>query len=894
MSIGILPLIKSQNIKGLVTDDRGVELPFATVQVVGTDHGVVTNAAGFYSLHLDPGNYRIRFQFVGYKTKDTSLILTTIDKTVNIALRPEAVTLPTAVITGDNEDPAYTIMRRTIAKAPYHANQIDRFSARVYIKGSGRILNIPFLFRKRIKKELAKEGIDSTVAFTQESVSRLSYKRPGQYRDTVISIRSSGDDNNTSPMSFISSSFYEGKVAGAVSPLAPNAFSIYNFEYLGFIEDQGIIINKIKVTPKSRGDQVFEGVIYIADQLWNIHSLQLTTYIWGIEFSMKQVYAPVKDNIWMPIDQIFDVGGNVFGFGFDYKYLAHLSEYKITPNPEISVPLVVLDDKKDKVESETANAKIKSQHPNAGFQDLQIGQELSAKQLRKMMKDYKKKELDSIPEVNHVEEMGSSFAESKQYVDSTAKTRDSLYWLEIRPVALTEHEIKGYTRFDSLAKAERQKQEEKRKKDSTVLNINMGSNGTEMNLSRNSQKFKLEHLLTGARFNFNNKKNFFYLYPTIGSIHFNTVEGYQGALKIGIGNNRVKDTKIRWEIVPSLGYSFSLKKINYQIDYKLNNVSKSKSMDFIPWSFKIKGGDLPFSFNPAVERGSLLNDFYSILFKKNYLKLYNKKFVGVEFTIDPAPSVELSASVEYQQRSPLINHSNFSLADKSKSYSSNVPKNDGIGIDLDELDANDAFILHSSLSWTPFYKYVVSNGLKAKDRSGSPKFTVAVKGSAGGDSRFSQIQSSVRQHVKIGAGDDWDFELGYGFFINRPEFFQDFQHFNGNQYIFSPSDPIRFYRALPYFSYSTQKNSVRFLSNYQFRKFIFTTIPYLRRKGIRENIIANALWTKEHGDYAELGYSINYVFRFLRLEAVTTWEDRQYRNTQFRFGLATGFNQLFR
>ena len=42
---------------------------------------------------------------------------------------------------------------------------------------------------------------------------------------------------------------------------------------------------------------------------------------------MKQVYAPVKDNIWMPIDQIFDVGGNVFGFGFDYKYLAHLSDY---------------------------------------------------------------------------------------------------------------------------------------------------------------------------------------------------------------------------------------------------------------------------------------------------------------------------------------------------------------------------------------------------------------------------------------------------------------------------------------------------------------------------------------------------------------------------------------
>ncbi len=884
----------SQNIKGMVTDDRGIELPFATVQVTGTGLGAVTNADGYYSLRLDPGSYRIRFQFVGYKTKDTTLNLVNSDKTINISLKPEAVTLPTAVITGDNEDPAYTIMRRTIAKAPYHANQIDRFSARVYIKGSGRLLKVPFLFRKRIKKELAKEGIDSTVAFTQESVSRLSYKRPGQYRDTVISIRSSGDDNNTSPMNFISSSFYEPKVAGAVSPLAPNSFSIYNFEYMGFIEDQGTIINKIKVTPKSRGDQVFEGSLYIADQLWNIHSLQLTTYVWGIEFSMKQVYAPVKDNIWMPIDQIFDVGGNVFGFGFDYKYLAHITDYKITPNPEISIPLVVLDDKRDKMESEKANSIITTKRSNPSFQDLNAGQELSAKQLRKMMKEYKKKEMDSIPEAKQIEEMGSSFAESKQYMDSTAKTRDSIYWMEIRPVALTEHEIKGYSRFDSLAKMEKKKEEAKKKKDSTVLNINLGSEGTEMNLSRNTSVFKLTHLLTGAKYNFNNKKNFFNLYPTLSYIHFNTVEGYQGTFKVGLGNNKLKDTKYRWEIIPSVGYSFAMKKVNYQLEYKLNNVEKPKSVDHIPWSLRIKGGDLPASFNPAIERGSVLNDVYSIFFKKNYLKLYNKKMLGAEFNINPSQSTDLRAWVEYQQRDPLVNNSHFSLADKSRSYSSNVPENTGIGIDLKELDAHDAFMIQSTFSWTPFYKYVVSNGFKAKDRSNSPKFTVSLKGSVAGESKFSHLNASIRQHVKIGAGDDWDVELSYGTFIDKPEYFQDFKHFNGNQFIFSPSDPIKFFRTLPYFSYSTQKSNISFLSNYQFRKFIFTTIPYLRRKGIRENILANGLWTKEHGDYAELGYSINYLFRFLRLEAVTTWENRVYKDVQFRFGLATGFDQLFR
>jgi len=56
----------------------------------------------------------------------------------------------------------------------------------------------------------------------------------------------------------------------------------------------------------------------------------------------------VQGEIWMPLDQIYDVGGNVFGFGFEYKYLAHLSDYKITINPDISVPLIATDDKVDK------------------------------------------------------------------------------------------------------------------------------------------------------------------------------------------------------------------------------------------------------------------------------------------------------------------------------------------------------------------------------------------------------------------------------------------------------------------------------------------------------------------------------------------------------------------
>ncbi len=876
-------MVQAQQVKGYVRDNSDAPLPFATVQISNSDKGAVTNIDGYFSLDLDPGTYRMRIQFVGYRTRDTTIILGKNALNLSVNLRPEALTLPTAIITGDNEDPAYAIMRRTIAKAPYHANQIDRYHAKVYIKGSGRLLKIPFLFRNRIKKELAKEGIDSTVSFTQESISKLSYRRPGQYRDTVISVRTTGDDNNTSPMSFITGSFYESKVAAAVSPLASNAFSIYNFEYLGFIEDHGSIINKIKVSPKSRGDQVFEGTLYITDQLWSIHSLDLVTSIWGIQFAVKQVYAPVKDDIWMPIDQIFDVGGNVFGFGFEYKYLAHLSDYSVIPNPEISVPLVVLDDKKDKEESITANAKITKLPNPPAILDLKPGQELSAKQLRKMMKEYKKKELDSIPETENI---NFNTNESKQVIDSNAAKRDSLFWAEVRPVALTEHEIKGYSRFDSLAHVEKVKSA---KEDSSRLTITAGENGVGMQIEKARSGFKLSHLLTGGRYNFNDKKNYFSIQPTLTSINYNTVEGYHFDFGLKFGNNTNKLTKYLWSINPKLGYAFAREKINYSMNLSFSNVKSKDQKKFVPWNLNFSAGDRPYSFNPALERGDYLNSIYSLLFSKNYLKLYSKKYVGSSFFIQPGKSISILSSFEFQDRDPLENNVNERI---KRPYSPNFPPN--AEITSTNIESNRALIFQSSISWTPFFNYVVSNGFKQKDRSGSPKFTMVYRAGLGLDSKFHYLQLNTRKHFNIGAGDDWDLDLGYGFYLQKPEYFQDFTHFNGNQYIFSPTDPIKYFRALNYYSNSTNGSSFTVMSNYQFRKFILTTIPYFRKKGIRENIILNDLWTNDHANYSELGYSINYLLRIFRLEAISTWQDQKFQKMYYRFGIATGFNQLFK
>src|SRR5687768_6044294 len=371
---------QAQGIKGKISNSEGEALSFAIIFDVETKQGVASNIEGEYSLDLLPGRHKIRFQYLGYRPLDTTIQVTQGFITLNPVMRTEVVALRETTIGSKGEDPAYTIMRRAIAKAKYHSMQVDRYNAMVYVKGSGRLIKVPGLFKKKIMEELAKEGIDSTVAFTQESVSKLSYTRPDQYRDTVISIRTVGNDNNTSPMGFIYSSFYEPKVVNGISPLAPDAFSHYRYEYLGFIEEDDHVINKIKVIPKGKGDQVFEGFLYIVDNEWSIHSLDLTTYVWGIRFDMKQQFDDILAHVWLPVHEIFDVSGSVFGFGFEYRYFAKLSDYDITLNPDLEVPVVVLDSKVESEKAKNADAKLENKSFEGGLSGLDPGEELSAKQ----------------------------------------------------------------------------------------------------------------------------------------------------------------------------------------------------------------------------------------------------------------------------------------------------------------------------------------------------------------------------------------------------------------------------------------------------------------------------------------------------------------------------------
>ena len=269
-----------QGVKGKVTDSKEVPLPFATIYFPEINLGASTNVNGEYEIKLAPGKYLMQVQYIGYEKVQKAVDVTKEVLVQNFALQEQTMMLGEVSVKSRQEDPAYTIMRKAISKRKYHLLQYDSYEVKVYMKGTGELQKAPFFLRKKIEEE---GGVKLNEAYTMESIREVKFTQPNKIEEKVISIRTTGEDMGTaSPSMFINESFYQDKVAEVISPLAGSAFAYYKFRYEGSFMEGDIEVNKIRVIPRSKGEQVVDGYIYIIDDLWAIHSLDFKTSVMGV------------------------------------------------------------------------------------------------------------------------------------------------------------------------------------------------------------------------------------------------------------------------------------------------------------------------------------------------------------------------------------------------------------------------------------------------------------------------------------------------------------------------------------------------------------------------------------------------------------------------------------
>ncbi|HSL86977.1 MAG TPA: DUF5686 family protein, partial [Bacteroidales bacterium] len=353
----LLPLSSgAQVIKGKITDRSGEPVPYATVYIQELRLGTTANIQGDYELKLPSGKYLLICQSLGYEPVFADIILDESPVTRDFILPEQFYEIPEVRITASGENPAYSIMRKTIGMAPYYLNHVSSYKADVYVKGNLLINRIPRIMERAIKMEARSSSSGTTVSsnrikegdsYFMESFNEIEYTAPDKYVQKVISVNSTFPDegNEISPMDYIQASLYQPIIADvAISPLSPEAFSHYNYSYLGASPQGNYIINKIEVKPKRKSQQLFEGTIYIIEDLWCLHSVDLTNENIVGKIRMQQLYIPVEQEIWMPVSFKFDINIGILGFRADVSYGSSVKYREVIPNLSLPKPSGIASD----------------------------------------------------------------------------------------------------------------------------------------------------------------------------------------------------------------------------------------------------------------------------------------------------------------------------------------------------------------------------------------------------------------------------------------------------------------------------------------------------------------------------------------------------------------------
>lgn len=860
--------ILAQGIKGKVSTKEGDPLPFASVYIRNLEDGVPTNENGLYEFRLEPGYYDVIVQFLGYKSQLQTVEIKTDWVNLDFILEPQIYNLSEVEVRAGAEDPALTIMRKAISKAKYHRLQLQKYSTTVYLKGTGQLTDAPFF----MKKTLEEEGLKLNEAYTSESVSRITFTLPDKIEERVISIRTNGDNQGTSPAPYIQTSFYQDQINDIVSPLSRSAFTYYQFKYEGSFFDQNVMVSKIRVTPRSRGERVFEGYIYIIEDLWAIHSLDLRTSLYGFSISAKQQYAPVAENVWMPLTHSYTFGGKIFGFEGEFKYLASTRDYEVTLNPDLVKVPDIIDEKVEEVPQGTP----KVNKSLSAMEQLATEEPKTRKEYRKLINEYEKEALKE----EQSEEKQDVVSERYYSVDTLAKKRDLSYWDSIRPVPLTLKEIEGYKRDDSLATVEAAKMSEV---DSIAKKARTG--------------FKPQDVIMGGTYSFGKGISMGFR-TNLTKLSFNTVEGWKVGLgffyrkysevKLADSVNRIRKS---FNIEPELRYGFSSDRFYGKVNFRWSHTQPTSGQ-----TWGLEGGRYIYQFNDDNPIQEQINAAYSLLVRRNYMKLYEQDFVRAYWSHRVNYGLTYRVNFTWADRRELFNNSDYSFYNKpEREYTPNRPENVEAGEEA--FQDNQIAKLHASVEWRPGLTYTIRDGRKSPNYERSPLLTFTYQKAFSGlidapnAGKFDLIEAGVRHDFKFGVSGKLDFNVRAGTFLNNDRvYFQDFMHFGGNRTIFSNFGPASNYRFMDYYKYSTNSAYISGIAHYQFRKFLLTQLPMLRFSGVRENIFVNYLKTENSPHYTEIGYSLDNLFRIFRLELGVAFENGQYLRSGPLFGVATIFN----
>jgi hypothetical protein len=878
-------LSQAQVLKGKITNESGNPIQYSTVYIQELKQGTTSNIKGDYEIKIPPGKYLVTYQSLGFSPVFLNLTITNQTIIKNVVLPVQYYEIPEVRITASGEDPAVIIMRKAIAMAPYYLNNISYYKAEVYLKGNLLINKIPKILQKSFKIESSDRGtsvsgggkpkssdriIKEGESFLMESYNEMEFTAPDKYFQRVISFNSTfpeqGDE--ISPMDFIQASFYQPIIADmAISPLSPQAFSHYKFKYQGASPQGNFIINKIEVIPKRKSQQLFVGTIYIIEDLWCLHSVDLTNENLVGKIRVQQLYVPVQDDIWMPVSHKFEINIAIVGFKADAGYGASVKYTEVKPNFLLQKPKGFTSDYTSRTDSKTISADTTSSKTKKQIDKILEKDQLSNRDMVKLSRLMEKEAVKSIPD--STKKSLEIKDKTTHVIEKDASKKDSAYWATIRPIPLTDIDRMSIRISDSTKAAMSLIET---KKDTTEV----GKKETGKFIET-VKRIGLGHTWSDTTgFSFTNGGII-----DLKNLSFNTVDGFIYGFDFRFYKKWKNNKSLT--VMPDIKWAFSREQLMWRINanYRFNGLKQRQ--------LTLNTGTTSKDLGNGGGINTFLNSATTLLLKENYLKLYETKYITLGYTTELINGLNLEIKAGYEERKELQNTTNFSLSNSSKEYSDNIPDNMYL-----ENGSNPFYTIRNQrhadlaakLTYTPLQKYRIRNGIKSPRGSDWPTFNLIWKH---GVNEFSELESKLREYdmIKVEASKDrsigafsnfrWRVSAG-GFIDNTNLCFYDFFHFNPQPFPLLFNDYEDAFMLPDYYSTSTPDAYCEMHIKYTTPYLLLKLLPGLSNTLMRENLSFSYLGTRFRNNYSEIGYSISEVFFIGEIGIYAGFEDVRYKS----------------
>lgn len=792
----------AQKITGYVRDEKGEVLSFSSILIKGTAMGVSANAQGFFEVDVQPGNYTIVCQHVGYKSEEKNVTVTAATTEVNFELALQQYNLKDVVVTSGGEDPAYEIIRNAIKKRPEYENELKAFECEVYIKGQLRLRDYPKRFLgQRVEFDDADTS-KKKILFLSETIVRYSRQQPDKTKVEVLSTKVSGNSDGYG-LSFPQIiSFYSNNIAigknlnprGFVSPIADNALNFYNYKLSGTFFENGKMINRIAVIPKRKFEPLFSGYINIIEDEWRIYSVQLQLLkqqqMQVLDtLNIEQIYVPVA-NTWLLKQQVLYPSAKLFGFDAYGSFVQVYKDFNVNP-----------------------------QFPANFFGNTIL-----------------------------------------KFADSSNK-KPNLFWDTIRPVPLQTDEIADYKKKDSLEQVRKNPHYQ-----------------DSLDRKHNKPRF-IPLLTTGQTFTRERKNISIFAEPVIDILNYNTVEG--AVVKIS------PDITKRWKgrkaltFSPTVRYGFSNHHFNAHATAAYNFGNRYINTVYF------SGGKRVFQFNNAQPVSPRANTIGSLIYERNFLKLYEAWFTKASYTKGIRDGFSVAVAGEYQDRYPLENTTSYKwLNVKERSFTPNYP----VEISNSNIIRHQALSASIDLKWQPGAKYIEFPDEKVNIGSRYPTFGLTVtKGInvLGSDVDYTKWIVNVSDDINFKIAGRLSYKLNIGGFLDSKKvFLPDYNHFNGNR-SFAASEYLNSFQLMYYYQYSnTNKFYTTAHVEYHLNGLLSNKIPLLRKLNWFFVVGANGLYLNDNRQYYEYFFSVENIFKILRFDFVQTYEPNSTNTSGIRFSLS--------